>query len=146
MLTDWYRQNRFVVDWGFWTASTSAAALSQGGPGFVVWSLTGRRVEMVDPHASDRLVFSPGTRFKVLRVIEGRRPVVLMRELFPPEPAEHRPVESGIDHIKWLDESTVTELESVMAARFVPDAADTKSPRGRFPGLMVKTKLVERAG
>jgi hypothetical protein len=51
MVTDWYRENQFVVDHGFWTASTSASALSEGGPGFLVWSLTGRLTRAVDPYA-----------------------------------------------------------------------------------------------
>ncbi|MGW3635461.1 hypothetical protein ACWD7F_35920 [Streptomyces sp. NPDC005122] len=146
MVMDWYRQNRFVIDWGFWTASTSAAALSEGGPGFMVWSLTGRRVERVDPCAPDRLVFSPGTRFKVLRITEGKRPLVLMRELFPPEPAKHRTGGFGVDHTKWLDQSTVAELERVAAARPTPDAVDASSPHGRLPGLIVTSKAAGRAG
>ncbi|MEV1066453.1 hypothetical protein [Streptomyces sp. NPDC050263] len=139
LVADWFRQNRFVVDWGFWTASTAAAARSGGGPGFLVWSLTGRHLGTVDQDDPDRLVFSPGTRFKVLQVTEGRRPVVLMRELFPREPTEQRPAGAGIDHTKWLDESTAAELEGVMTARPVAGDADTTAPRGRLPGLVVTT-------
>ncbi|MGW4995857.1 hypothetical protein ACWEQ3_51425 [Streptomyces mirabilis] len=138
MATDWYQENRFVVDQGFWTASASAAALSEGGPGFLVWSLTGRRTETVDPFAPGRLVFLPGTRFKVLRVTEGRQPVVLMRELFPPEQAARGPRGSAGDETEWLDESTVAELER--AAEPSGQIADAMRPRGRLPGLVVTAK------
>lgn len=133
MVMDWYRENQFVVDQGFWTASVPATELRENGPGLLVWSLTGRRTGAVDPDAPERLVFSPGTRFKVLRVSEGLRPVVLMRELFPPELAVHR------DQTGWLDESTVAELEGAAAEPSL-QMADITGPRGRLPGLIFTAK------
>ncbi|MDH6625669.1 hypothetical protein M2271_003480 [Streptomyces sp. LBL] len=146
MVADWYRENQFVVDHGFWTASTSASALSEGGPGFLVWSLTGRLTRAVDPYAPGRLVFSPRTRFKVLQVNAGRQPRVLMRELFPLEPSEH-PVGSGGEHTEWLDEGTVTELERAAAESSGRDAVDIiTGPRERLPGMIVTTKSARQAG
>lgn len=150
-VTDWYRDNRFVTESGFWTASASAAALREGGPGFLVWSLTARRTAVVAPHAPDRLVFLPGTRFKVLRVTERPRPVVLMREMFPEEQTEDRPGDRG-GGTSWLDESTVEELDrAVRALRtaaqpLVPEPVGIAGPRGRLPGLIVTAGTVGRAG
>ncbi|MET7290508.1 hypothetical protein [Streptomyces sp. NPDC005573] len=136
MVADWYRENRFIVDHGFWSASASAAALGEDEPGFLVWSLTARRTGAVDPYAPERLIFPPGTRFKVLRTTEGQHPIVMMRELFPQEPAVDTPASSGSKHTTWLDESTVAELERLRAE---PSARilDGTGPRGRLPGLIV---------
>ncbi|MGW1506739.1 hypothetical protein ACWCQW_51520 [Streptomyces mirabilis] len=131
-VANWYHGNQFVTEHGFWTASTSTAAPSEDGPKFLVWSLTGRRTRMIDPHTPERLVFTPGTRFKVLRVTERQHPLVLMRELFPLELPAHPT--SG-SHTTWLDESTVAELERAAADSATPASADTVGPRGRFPGL-----------
>lgn len=133
VVADWYRKRRFVVEQGFWTASASTALPSEGGPKFLVWSLTGRRTRMVDPHTTGRLVFTPGTRFKVLRVASGRHPLVLMRELFPLEPAEYP---ADANHTAWLDESTVAELEQAAAESATPAGADIAGPAGRPPGLI----------
>ncbi|WP_327249932.1 hypothetical protein [Streptomyces sp. NBC_01320] len=142
-LTDWYRENRVVVDQGFWSATASAVAVSEGGPGFLVWSLTGRRTGAVDPYTPERLVFLPGTRFKVLQVFEEQRPVVLMREMFPQEPYEHRRADSGSGHGEWLDESTVAEMHRAAvelhraAAGPSVRPVELMGPRGRPPGLIV---------
>ncbi|MGW2639166.1 hypothetical protein [Streptomyces sp. NPDC001348] len=144
-VTEWYRENRYVTEQGFWAASSSAAALRAGGPGFVVWSLTARRTAAVAPHAPEQLIFLPGTRFKVLRVIDGRQPLVLLRELFPPEPAGHRPGDAGEDAATWLDESTLADLERMTAGsrtahRFLPVASVAAGPRARPPGLIVTSR------
>jgi hypothetical protein len=145
MVTDWYCDNRFVVDQGFWTASTSTAALTENGPGFLVWSLNGRRTGTIDPDAPERLVFPPGTRFKILQVDEGRRTIVFMRELFPPEPTAHSPAASCSDRTGWLDKSTVEELEHAVSEPSV-QAADIMRPRGRLPGLIItKNGTVKRS-
>ncbi|MGW3652235.1 hypothetical protein [Streptomyces sp. NPDC000878] len=146
-VTDWYRDHRFVTESGFWTASSSPAALREGGPGFLVWSLTARRTAVVAPYGPDRLVFLPGTRFKVLRVTELPRPVVLMRELFPEE--ADSPDEGGIS---WLDRSTVEELDRVVSALraaagpSVPPPVGIAGPRGRLPGLIAPAETAARAG
>ncbi|MGW1506731.1 hypothetical protein ACWCQW_51475 [Streptomyces mirabilis] len=80
------------------------------------------------------------TRFKVLQVNAGRRPLVLMRELFPLESSEH-PVGSGSERTERLDEATVTELERAAAQRLRRDAVDIiTGSRERLPGLIVTTK------
>ncbi|MDH6218666.1 hypothetical protein M2283_006000 [Streptomyces pseudovenezuelae] len=133
----WYRDHPIVVDQGFWSAMTSAAAVSAGGPGYLVWSLTGRRTDAVDPYTPERVVFLPGTRFKVLQVLGGLRPVVLMREMFPQEPAVHRPGRAGSRHSEWLDASTVAELKGVSAEPSGSVPAESRGPCGRPPGLVM---------
>ncbi|MGW1626619.1 hypothetical protein [Streptomyces sp. NPDC002172] len=149
-VTDWYRENRFVTEQGFWTASASPAALRQGGPGFVVWSLTARHTKAVDASAPDRLIFLPGTRFKVLRVIDGEQPLVLLRELFPPEPgAGRRPDDTDGKEPTWLDESTLDELERMTAGprtaspSTMPVPSAVAGPWGRPPGLIVMSRTDE---
>ncbi|MFE4663948.1 hypothetical protein ACFRI7_09460 [Streptomyces sp. NPDC056716] len=64
----------------------STPALGAGGPGYAVRSPTGRLMESIDPYTPRRLLFLPGTRFKVLDVRSGQRPLVLLREVFPQKP------------------------------------------------------------
>lgn len=132
-VADWYCTNHVVIEQGFWTASASAAAPSEGGPRFLVWSLTGRRTRMVDPHTPGRLVFAPGTCFKVLQVTEGQHPLVLMRELFPMELGAH-PADG--DHTAWLDVSTAAELEQAAMKPAAPASTGIAGPQGRLPGLI----------
>ncbi|MFE9453545.1 hypothetical protein [Streptomyces sp. NPDC006739] len=147
-MTDWYRENRFVTEQAFWTASASAAALDETGPGFVVWSLTARLTTAVDPSAPDQLIFLPGTRFKVLRVIDGRRTLVLLREMFPPEPeSEGRANDANGQEPTWLDASTLEELERMTTGTETanspktPVASTPAGPWNRPPGLIVKPAL-----
>ncbi|MEV7524620.1 hypothetical protein [Streptomyces sp. NPDC091371] len=135
-LVKWHRDNPVVVDQGFWSATSSPAALGAGGPGYLVWSLTGRRTDSVDPHARGRLVFVPGTRFKALKVLDGRRPLVLMREMFPQEPAEERPGGPGTRRTEWLDRTTVEELTQATAGPSGLIFAEFTGPRNRPPGLI----------
>ncbi|MGW0574699.1 hypothetical protein ACWD25_01760 [Streptomyces sp. NPDC002920] len=133
---DWYRGRRVVTERGFWAASAvPAAAAAQAahahtdGPGFLVWSLTGRRTGPVDPYRPDRVVFLPGTRFKVLRVDGGCEPFVLMREMFPQEPVW----DAGAGRGSWLDESTAAELQ-----RLPPGGVSRfGGPVDRPPGVIV---------
>ncbi|MCX4536957.1 hypothetical protein OHA79_07965 [Streptomyces sp. NBC_00841] len=135
-LVRWYRDNPVVVDHGFWNATSSPAALGAGGPGYLVWSLTGRRTESVDPYTRGRLVFVPGTRFKVLKVLDSRGPRVLMREMFPQEPAEKRPASPGARNAEWLDGTTLEELTQSTARPAGLIVAECTGPRNRPPGLI----------
>jgi hypothetical protein len=63
-----------------------AAGLSAATGGYVIWSSTGRRVRPLlgsgSGAASDEVVFSPGTAFRVLCVrSEGNAPIVLLSEV-----------------------------------------------------------------
>ncbi|MEU8718615.1 hypothetical protein [Streptomyces sp. NPDC048663] len=141
-VAEWYRGNQFLTEQAFWTASASAATLRAGGPAFVVWSLTARRTAAVTPHTPEQVIFLPGTRFKVLRVIDGRQPLVLMRELFPQETTEHSPNSVSGEGSTWLDESTLADLEDMTrsAAPFMPVASPDSGPQQRPPGLIVTSR------
>ncbi|MFJ5263826.1 hypothetical protein ACIQAC_25525 [Streptomyces sp. NPDC088387] len=130
----WFRGNQVVRDQGFWSASVSTAALGSGGPAFLVWSLTGRRTGAVDPYTPDRLVFLPGTRFKVLEVRGGRRPVVVLREMFPQESGA---AGAADPHGGWLDRTTLAELgqSTDVPTTLVP--TEFMGPRARPPGLVL---------
>ncbi|GAB3733860.1 hypothetical protein GCM10027598_58850 [Amycolatopsis oliviviridis] len=76
-----------VRDWGFSHLLTAPTEDETGTADLVVWSLTGRLtapIEPADDAVTGRVVFLPGTAFKVLDVVEpgeGDRGVILMREL-----------------------------------------------------------------
>ncbi|MCZ1007837.1 hypothetical protein O1L68_14995 [Streptomyces lydicus] len=77
----WYEEGRLVTEHSFLAA---LSALRRGLPGntdVLFWSMTARRTGLLAPEIPDRLLFTPGTRFKVLRSVDGDRPAVLLREL-----------------------------------------------------------------
>ena len=137
-VADWYRSHQTVVDPGFWSATASVAALAQGGPGYLVWSLTGRRTDAVDRYAPQRVLFLPGTRFKVLEVRGSRQPLVVLREMFPQEPAEQPAADAGNHHGAWLDESTARELKQATAGPRCAVICQSAGLRNRPPGLIVQ--------
>ncbi|KFU75667.1 hypothetical protein SAMN04489729_7051 [Amycolatopsis lurida] len=76
-----------LLEWGFLHTRTVLGPVEIGSTDLVVWSLTGRQTTVIEPMeggVADRVVFSPGTAFKVLEVIEPegeKRGRILMREL-----------------------------------------------------------------
>ncbi|BCJ52689.1 hypothetical protein Asp14428_41640 [Actinoplanes sp. NBRC 14428] len=82
-----------LTDWGFVQALTDPAAGLPGDVDVLIWSMTGRRTRLLEPEddhgAEGRVVFLPGTGFKVLQVVEpgldGSRGKLLLRELAPDE-------------------------------------------------------------
>ncbi|MGW0948271.1 hypothetical protein ACWD4O_37750 [Streptomyces sp. NPDC002623] len=64
-----------------------AAAQLPGGPQYVIWSATGRRVRQLtdrpsDGAAGEQVLFAPGTRLRVLDVRpSGPTPLIMLREL-----------------------------------------------------------------
>ena len=86
---DWYQEGRLVTEWAFCTAFTVPQPVPEGTADVLVWSMTARRTGLLDPGAPGRVVFLPGTTFKVLRAeADGGRPVVLLREVTSAEAAE----------------------------------------------------------
>ncbi|MEV7289508.1 hypothetical protein AB0O01_34010 [Streptomyces sp. NPDC093252] len=130
----WFMDRAVVVDHGLWSASVSTAALGAGGPGYAVWSLTGRVMGDIDPYTPDRLVFRPGTRFKVLDVRAGRQPLVLLREMSPHEPEQ--PGSGGDTRGEWLDTTTVAELRTALEQSSALTPTAFQGPRARPPGLI----------
>src|SRR6476469_1311563 len=87
-----YEQRRVVTEWGFTHAIVAPSAGQGGEVDVLVWSMTGRRTRLLEPdgdeRADGRVVFVPGTSFKVLELAapgEGTRGRLFLRELAPSE-------------------------------------------------------------
>jgi hypothetical protein len=85
---DLLRGRRLLTEWGFLTALMEPSADLGGDTDVLIWSMTARRTRLLEPdgdqRAEDRVLFLPGTSFKVLDVAtpaEGARGRVLIREL-----------------------------------------------------------------
>jgi hypothetical protein len=109
-----YRENRSFTDEGLWALST-AADLGPAG-GVLVHSLTGRHTAPLDPRTPHRLLFLPGTRFRVLRVTSGDRPVALVRELRPDEPALYAHPDAVPPGVAARDEDAASALDRILEA------------------------------
>ncbi|MFD8085049.1 hypothetical protein ACFV4F_25510 [Kitasatospora sp. NPDC059722] len=82
---DWYEEGRAATEWAFCTARiTVPETPGDGTTDFLIWSMTARRTSLLDPSDPDRVLFPPGTAFKVLRAGSATEPV-LLRELLPSE-------------------------------------------------------------
>ncbi|TDC54875.1 hypothetical protein E1258_23335 [Micromonospora sp. KC207] len=86
-----------LTDWGFTHALTEPPVSVPGNVDVLLWSMTARRTRLLEPEddhrAADRVLFLPGTRFKVLETARpGRdRPGrLLLRELAAEEPVRGR--------------------------------------------------------
>ncbi|WDZ83735.1 hypothetical protein [Micromonospora cathayae] len=109
-----YRDRRLVTDWGFVTMLTAPCAGQDGDTDVLVWSMTARRTALLEPEGDerveDRVVFLPGTHFKILEVTEpegGRRGAVLLREIGANEIDD----DGRVDRNRLsLDELAVTSL------------------------------------
>jgi hypothetical protein len=82
-----YRSGDVLVEHGLLDAIANPAQRVEGATEYLLWSVTGRRVEVADRVAvatEERVVFPPGTAFRVLAVAdaEGDHPQqVLMQEM-----------------------------------------------------------------
>ncbi|SDP94941.1 hypothetical protein [Lentzea jiangxiensis] len=69
-----YRHGEVVVEHGLLDAIANPASRIEGATEYLLWSVTGRRVEVSDRVAvatEERVVFAPGTPFRVLAVAEA---------------------------------------------------------------------------
>ncbi|MCA1217013.1 hypothetical protein [Streptomyces sp. 8L] len=108
----WYREGSVVVERSFLAALSALRPALPGDTDILLWSLTARRTALVVPELPDRLLFTPGTRFKVLRAVGGDRPAVLMREMAASElDDEGQPREERAP----LDEIALTGLDQLHA-------------------------------
>ncbi|MCG8916474.1 hypothetical protein L6E12_11800 [Actinokineospora sp. PR83] len=86
-----YREREVVVEQGFLHLLAAPCAAQRGEVDLLVWSMTGRRTAPLEPAedaVTDRVLFLPGTRFKVLDLSEpaaGERGRIVLRELSPAE-------------------------------------------------------------
>jgi hypothetical protein len=141
-----YRQSTVFTDWGFVHALTAPSLGAEGTFDVLLWSINARRTELLEPDpaaggVADRVVFPPGSRFKVLLVIEPtstRRGQILLRELDVDESVADGTVESGLSP---MDDVAVTSLRTAFEGwaaapqrRRVGDSASTRF--GPLPGLV----------
>ncbi|WP_370948053.1 hypothetical protein AB5J62_10790 [Amycolatopsis sp. cg5] len=78
-----YSEGQVIVEDGFRHMLTAPCVSQDGAVEVLVWSMTGRRTVSLEPDGVDgRVVFLPGTGFKVLSVSADR---LLLRELSPTE-------------------------------------------------------------
>ncbi|MFB7781052.1 hypothetical protein [Streptomyces bauhiniae] len=92
---DWYRRRTLVTEWAFCWALTSGAPEVPGDADILIWSMTARRTALLDPDQPARVLFLPGTTFKVLTVRDGDRRTVLLRELSASEISADGRVDTG---------------------------------------------------
>ncbi|SEC11762.1 hypothetical protein SAMN04490357_1230 [Streptomyces misionensis] len=136
----WFREGRLVSEWSFCTAYSAPHPGPPGGTDFLIWSITARRTNLIDPAEPDRVVFLPGTTFKVLRPSDGEGPV-LLRELSPSEIASDGKVD--VQRVP-LDEIALDGLDRAASALRADDAAErdqrggarAKERFGTPPGLI----------
>ncbi|MFD7794968.1 hypothetical protein [Streptomyces sp. NPDC059759] len=136
----WYRDDRLVTEWAFCHARTSLHAGPRGGGAtdVLIWSMTARRTGALDPAVPDRVVFLPGTSFKVLRTVGD---AVLMREVSPSEIAVDGRVD--LQRVK-LDEIALKGLGNILDA-LEKAGTDAKAESADPPGLIL-TPATGRAG
>ncbi|MEU6073702.1 hypothetical protein [Micromonospora sp. NPDC047074] len=86
-----------LTDWGFTHALTEPPMNVPGNVDVLLWSMTARRTRLLEPaddhRAASRVLFLPGTRFKVLEVAQPDRDRpgrLLLRELTAEEPVRQR--------------------------------------------------------
>ncbi|WP_433261113.1 hypothetical protein ACQPZF_25950 [Actinosynnema sp. CS-041913] len=84
---DLYRGRKLLTEWGFVNALSEPCSGQEGNVDVLVWSMTARRTKLLEPEGQpteDRVLFVPGTSFKVLDATEptaGGRGQILLREL-----------------------------------------------------------------
>ncbi|MFD6529937.1 hypothetical protein [Streptomyces sp. NPDC060184] len=96
----WYAAQAVVTDPHACEASTLGPAGAPGNTVFLILSVNGRSTKSLDPLRPDRVLFLPGSRFRVLEAGPGATDVVMMRELAPGE--------SSLDRVR--DAAAVGEL------------------------------------
>ncbi|MEU5941303.1 hypothetical protein ABZ807_19420 [Micromonospora sp. NPDC047548] len=79
---------KVFTEWGFVNALTAPVAGQEGEVDVLIWSMTARRTRLLEPDGNEgvenRVLFVPGTSFKLLEVErggDGVRGRILMREL-----------------------------------------------------------------
>ncbi|MFF8883562.1 hypothetical protein [Streptomyces flaveolus] len=84
-MRQWYAIQPLVVEAIACEASVAGPGDAPGNTDFLIWSVNGRRTDALDPLCPDRVLFPPGSRFKVLAGEVSLPDVVMMRETEPRE-------------------------------------------------------------
>ncbi|MGW4994639.1 hypothetical protein ACWEQ3_44765 [Streptomyces mirabilis] len=136
----WYGGRRLVTEWAFCRSLTTAASALPGNVDFLIWSMTARRTTLLAPESPSRVLFLPGTSFRVLTVRDGERRAVLLRELSTSEIGPDGQVDTERTP---LDEIALSGLDQAYRAWQVADEkSDLDVPAanaGQFtspPGLI----------
>ncbi|MEU8718388.1 hypothetical protein [Streptomyces sp. NPDC048663] len=108
----WYREGRTFTERSFLSALSAVRRDLDGNTDVLIWSLTARRTALVLPEIPDRVVFAPGTSFKVLRIVDGDHPAIMLREVSRSEVDEEGRVGEGRVP---LDEIALAGLEQIHA-------------------------------
>ena len=125
-----YQDRRLITDWGFVNGLTQPCSTEDGDTDVLIWSMTARRTSVLEPdddeHIEDRVLFLPGTNFKVLELRRARgaeRGAVVMREIGA--------TESGADGRGAAGRVSLDEL-AVTSLRRSVDRWATAEPRERI--------------
>ncbi|MFJ5639724.1 hypothetical protein [Streptomyces sp. NPDC093223] len=128
----WYHEGRLVTEWAFCHARTSlhTGPRGAGATDILIWSMTSRRTAQLDPAVPDRVLFLPGTVFKVLRT-DGH--TVLMREVSSSEISADGRVDGQQAR---LDEIAVKGLGNILDA-LEKSGTDAAAECAAPPGLVI---------
>ncbi|HEY5835857.1 hypothetical protein [Streptomyces sp.] len=92
-MRQWYAAQPLLVDANVCEASVLGPRDDPGNTDFLIWSVDGRRTDLLDPLRPDRVLFLPGSRFRILRTEPDTPGVIMMREIGP----EMTPMDQGLD-------------------------------------------------
>ncbi len=139
------RSRRLVTEWGFTNALTAPGTDQDGAVEVLLWSMTARRTRLLEPEEDDRtenrVLFVPGTSFKILSMVDpapGKRGQLLLRELASDEIATDGRVD--VDRVSFDELATVSLRRCV--ERWSENGQQSRvgtSARSRFgalPGLL----------
>ncbi|MGW7672685.1 hypothetical protein ACWGJX_37135 [Streptomyces sp. NPDC054775] len=134
---DWFREGRVVTEWAFCTARTEWHEAPAGSTNFLIWSMTARRTNLLDRTIRDRVIFIPGTSFKVLNAeSDGLRSHVMLRELSAGEADQDgRVVSQSVP----LDEIALDGLQrtaAILESGQLEQAISVEGPPAVPPGLL----------
>ncbi|MFJ3793427.1 hypothetical protein [Kitasatospora sp. NPDC090091] len=124
-----YREGGLLTEWAFCHARTTLRPGPPGATDVLIWSMTARRTALLDPEPPDRVLFLPGTGFKVLRV-EGR--TVMLRELSPSEAAADGRADTAPARLDAMALAALERIPSALAGVGTDEDAEWTEP----PGLL----------
>jgi hypothetical protein len=132
-----YKEKRLFTEWGFANSLIEPCSSQEGEVDVLMWSMTARRTKLLEPdddRTEDRVLFIPGTSFKVLDMVApttGVRGQILLRELASSEIDADGRVDSNrisLDELamaslrrcaeKWAEASPKERVGKASAARF----------------------------
>lgn len=132
-----YQERGVFTDWGFVHALNGRCGVTESTCDVLLWAMSARRTTLLEPdteHTRDRVLFVPGTSFKVLRTTapgNGTRGQILLRELASGEIDEEGRVDqthAALDELaitsllrqadRWSQEDPVARIAPAEAGRF----------------------------